>query len=148
MTAFVTALVEEWRDARPARTLYFVNTVRRGRRDRLRLALKQMIFNVLDNAYEVSREWVELLAEREGDNLVLSISDRGPGFAPEMLAQLGKPYQSSKGRAGGGLGLFLVVNVVRTLGGSVTAAQPQEARRRGPPDAAARTLAIGGSFDA
>ena len=38
-----------------------------------------------------------------------------------MLAQLGKPYQSSKGRPGGGLGLFLVVNVARTLGGSVTA---------------------------
>ena len=35
-----------------------------------------------------------------------------------MLAQLGKPYQSSKGRPGGGLGLFLVVNVARTLGGT------------------------------
>ena len=83
---------------------------------------------MLDNAYEVSREWVELLAEREGDNLVLSISDRGPGFAPEMLSQLGKPYHSSKGRAGGGLGLFLVVNVVRKLGGSVTA---ENHRKRG-----------------
>ena len=38
-----------------------------------------------------------------------------------MLAQFGKPYQSSKGRPGGGLGLFLVVNVARTLGGSVAA---------------------------
>jgi two-component system sensor histidine kinase RegB len=38
-----------------------------------------------------------------------------------MLAQFGKPYQSSKGRAGGGLGLFLVVNVARTLGGTVQA---------------------------
>ena len=51
----------------------------------------------------------------------------GPGFAPEMLAQFGKPYQSSKGRPGGGLGLFLVVNVVRTLGGSVIGAQPRKA---------------------
>ncbi|RYF29799.1 MAG: HAMP domain-containing histidine kinase, partial [Comamonadaceae bacterium] len=31
------------------------------------------------------------------------------------------PYQSTKGRPGGGLGLFLVVNVARTLGGTVTA---------------------------
>ena len=38
-----------------------------------------------------------------------------------MLSQLGSPYQSSKGRAGRGLGLFLVVNVMRKLGGSVTA---------------------------
>ena len=108
---------------------------------------------MLDNAYEVSRDWVELVAEREGDNLVLSISDRGPGFAPEMLAQLGKPYHSSKGRAGGGLGLFLVVNVVRKLGGRSLedGADPAgldrrrgrsdlgpQARRHRPPDAAAR----------
>jgi two-component system sensor histidine kinase RegB len=38
-----------------------------------------------------------------------------------MLAQLGKPYQSSKARPGAGLGLFLVTNVARTLRGSVTA---------------------------
>jgi two-component system sensor histidine kinase RegB len=38
-----------------------------------------------------------------------------------MLTQLGRPYQSSKGRAGSGLGLFLSVNVARTLGGTLTA---------------------------
>jgi two-component system sensor histidine kinase RegB len=34
---------------------------------------------------------------------------------------LGAPYNSSKGRAGGGLGLFLSVNVARTLGGRLSA---------------------------
>jgi C4-dicarboxylate-specific signal transduction histidine kinase len=53
--------------------------------------------------------------------LTLTVTDAGPGFPPTMLAQLGKPYQSSKGRPGGGLGLFLVVNVARKLGGTVTA---------------------------
>ncbi len=38
-----------------------------------------------------------------------------------MLAQLGKPYQSSKDKPGAGLGLFLVSNVARTLHGSVSA---------------------------
>ncbi|MCP3474183.1 ATP-binding protein [Bradyrhizobium sp. CCGUVB1N3] len=148
VAAFLTALVEEWRNARSARTLYFTNTFGEDVAIVSDIALKQVIFNVLDNAYEVSRDWVELLAEREDDKLVLSISDRGPGFAPEMLAQLGKPYQSSKGRAGGGLGLFLVLNVVRKLGGTVTA---ENHRKRG---ATVRlvlplsTLAIGGGFDA
>jgi two-component system sensor histidine kinase RegB len=64
---------------------------------------------------------VQFEVDRLDDQLVLSVTDAGPGFAPYMLAQLGKPYQSSKGRPGGGLGLFLVVNVVRTLGGNVTA---------------------------
>jgi len=60
-------------------------------------------------------------ASADGEVLKLAVSDRGPGFAPSMLAQFGKPYQSSKGRPGSGLGLFLVVNVIRTLGGTVEA---------------------------
>ena len=51
----------------------------------------------------------------------MEVADAGPGFSAEMLAQLGKPYQSSKGREGSGLGLFLAVNVARTLGGALTA---------------------------
>jgi len=76
---------------------------------------------VLDNALEASPHRVKLDVERVDDRLVLTVTDAGPGFAPHMLTQLGKPYQSSKGRPGGGLGLFLVVNVLRTLGGNVTA---------------------------
>jgi len=36
-----------------------------------------------------------------------------------MLVRIGRPYASTKGRPGGGLGLFLVFNVVRKLGGEV-----------------------------
>ena len=43
-----------------------------------------------------------------------------------MLAHFGKPYQSTKGRPGAGLGLFLVANVARTLGGSVAARNREE----------------------
>jgi len=79
-----------------------------------------MIDNVLDNALEASPDWVGMEAALEDGNLILSVSDRGPGFATSVLAQFGKPYQSTKGRPGGGLGLFLAVNVARKLGGSVT----------------------------
>ncbi len=51
----------------------------------------------------------------------ISVRDAGPGFSAEMLRQIGEPYRSSKNRPGSGLGLFLVVNVIRKLGGSVTA---------------------------
>ena len=54
------------------------------------------------------------------------VTDRGPGFAPGMLGQIGKPYQSTKANSGRGLGLFLAVNVVRKLGGSVVAANRAE----------------------
>ena len=88
--------------------------------------LKQMVFNILDNALEASPQWLSLVAAREGDALVLSVADRGPGFAPGMLEQIGKPYQSTKGTPGRGLGLFLVVNVARTLGGRVAASNRPE----------------------
>jgi len=85
--------------------------------------LEQMVFNVLDNAREASPAWVGLQAERDTglDELLLTVRDRGPGFTPSMLEQLGRPYQSGKADAGHGLGLFLALNVARTLGGSVQA---------------------------
>jgi len=52
---------------------------------------------------------------------VIAVRDTGPGFSPDMLAEFGKPYISTKGQPGSGLGLFLVVNVLRKLGGKVSA---------------------------
>ncbi len=128
--AFLDELVAEWRATRSPGALRSTST---AFGDDLPIvsdsALKQIIYNVLDNALEASPGWVSLKAARDGDSLVLTVSDAGPGFAPRMLAQLGKPYQSSKGRPGGGLGLFLVVNVARTLGGTVDGAQSRRRRR-------------------
>ena len=118
---FFGELVEDWRSARSSGTLVYENRFGEDMPIVSDSALKQMIFNVLDNANEVSPLWVRLALEREGDTLVLKVSDMGPGFAQEMLANPGKPYNSSKGRPGRGLGLFLVVNAVRKLGGSVVA---------------------------
>ena len=85
-------------------------------------ALRQVIDNVMDNASEVSPDWVGVTATRDGDMAVIEIADRGPGFSDEMLANFGQPYRSTKGRPGGGLGLFLLVNVLRKLGGGATVA--------------------------
>ena len=47
---------------------------------------------------------------------------RYTAFEPvQVLERLGAPYNSTKGRPGGGLGLFLSVNVARTLGGRLSA---------------------------
>ncbi|MDR6788323.1 two-component system sensor histidine kinase RegB [Sphingomonas sp. BE138] len=84
-------------------------------------ALAQTITNLLDNALEAGGRTIALCAWWDGDRLVLSVRDDGRGFAPAILDGLGKPYLSTKARRGAGLGLFLAVNVLRTLGGAVSA---------------------------
>ncbi|MBX9403180.1 sensor histidine kinase [Lysobacter sp. BMK333-48F3] len=118
---FLDDLVAEWRSTRPVRGFDYANEFGADVAIVSDSGLKQMIGNVLDNALEASPDWVGLEAWRDEDRLVLRVSDAGPGFAPAMLSQFGKPYQSSKGRPGRGMGLFLSLNVARQLGGSIAA---------------------------
>jgi two-component system sensor histidine kinase RegB len=120
MAHFLDELVADWCKLRSVTTLHYVNAFEGDLAIVSDTALKQVVFNVLDNAYEVSPSWLSFTAERRGEMLELKVSDAGPGFSAEMLKRFGRPYQSTKGRPGGGLGLFLVVNVVRKLGGTVT----------------------------
>ncbi len=84
--------------------------------------LRQMITNLLDNALEAAPTLTpRLLVQCDGDWLQLRVLDRGPGFSTEMLADFGRPYRSTKGRPGGGLGVFLSANVARRLGGRIEA---------------------------
>ena len=58
----------------------------------------------------------------DGPQLLLQVRDHGPGFDAAVLHQLGQCHVSTKQeRPGRGLGLFLVMNVARALGGRVAA---------------------------
>jgi two-component system sensor histidine kinase RegB len=119
--AFLDELVEQWRATRPVKALEYR---REGVSDRpvfSDVALQQMICNVLDNALEAAPHGQVRLEASTGDALTLRVQDDGPGFPAQVLERLGKPYQSSKGKPGGGLGLFLSVNVARKLGGRIDA---------------------------
>jgi two-component system sensor histidine kinase RegB len=118
--AFLDGVVAHWRGSRPSSPLQF----RRAGLPDLPLisdtALQQMIVAVLDNAADAAAgSPIEFDARATAEMLELRVLDRGPGFPAAMLRRLGQPYLSTKGRAGGGLGLFLCVNVARALGGSV-----------------------------
>ncbi|WP_409242018.1 ATP-binding protein [Curvibacter microcysteis] len=121
LSAFLETLVQDWRLTRPHAPLAYQATFPNDLPMVADSAVRQMIDNVLDNAMEASPQGLTLQARHDGEELTLEVLDQGPGFAPGMLQQIGKPYQSSKGRLGGGLGLFLVVNVARSLGGTVSA---------------------------
>jgi two-component system sensor histidine kinase RegB len=118
---FLDQVVSEWTLSRTLAQLTYEYEFGDDLRIVSDTAIKQMIHNVLDNALEASPDFIGLRVRRDLEQLELVVTDLGPGFAPSMLAELGKPYQSSKPRVGAGLGLFLVTNVARTLNGTVKA---------------------------
>ena len=76
--------------------------------------------NLLNNAADVSPDDVNVQAGVEGDELVVDISDRGPGFSPEQKKQAGRTEFSGKPGQGMGFGLTLTHATVERLGGTVT----------------------------
>jgi two-component system sensor histidine kinase RegB len=121
LKAYLSELFEEWRDRRAAAGAAYGDQLAHDRLIVADSALKQALHNLLDNAFDAGGPAVRMRAAAADGELVVTVEDEGPGFSEAMLAEFGKPYQSTKGRAGGGLGLFLVVNVVRKLGGLVQA---------------------------
>ena len=119
--ALFDELALEWEQARNPPRFDYRNQSGPDPRIVTDAGLRQMVFNVLDNALEASPDWVALDVRCEDDAVVVVVADAGPGFEPGILQRLGTPYNSSKGRPGGGLGLFLSVNVARTLGGRLQA---------------------------
>lgn len=121
---FLGDIARDWSDGHPSGTLqYHAGSGALGEDVAIvsDQALKQVVTNLLDNAFEVSPAWIRLNAERRGDMLRIEVLDLGAGFSPTQLENFGKPYHSTKASPGAGLGLFLVVNVVRKLGGTVSA---------------------------
>lgn len=118
---FLDDAVLQWRASRSPAKLDYDNAFEPDAAIVSDAALRQVLFNLFDNALEASPAWVGFSVSRQEDKLVVVVRDAGPGFRPEMLESFGKPYQSSKRRPGSGLGLFLVVNAVRKLGGMVSA---------------------------
>lgn len=118
---FIDGIARDWRAANPGMPL----RCDYGPHDYPRIiadpVIRQAIVNLLDNAREAGATYIDLLVGRDSQSLNIAVRDNGKGFSADMLGDFGKPYRSSKGRQGGGLGLFLVVNVVRKLGGNVSA---------------------------
>lgn len=119
--AFLGDVAKAWRAAHPSVTLDTQSGAIDGVAVVADPALRQAIWNLLENAADVSPKQITLAATQETGMFVLSVRDQGPGFSPAALQHFGQPYQSSKG-AGHGVGLFLVVTVARRLGGRVETA--------------------------
>jgi putative PEP-CTERM system histidine kinase len=82
-------------------------------------ALEQALVHLVQNAVEASGENqpVLLQARREGNEVVIDVTDSGPGMTPEFIrSRLFKPFHSSK-PGGFGIGAFEAREIVRSMGG-------------------------------
>ncbi|QRK04470.1 response regulator [Archangium violaceum] len=90
--------------------------------------MSQVVANLLHNAakYTPSGGRIHLNAERQGDELVLSVRDNGIGLRPDMLHRVFELFVqvdpgSDRAQGGLGLGLTLVRSLVEMHGGQVSA---------------------------
>jgi two-component system sensor histidine kinase RegB len=81
--------------------------------------------NLLENAVDFAGQQVDVTAEWSTDEIILTINDDGPGFAPEIMERIGEPYVTGRRHlrhsvdveAGGlGLGLFIAKTLLERSG--------------------------------
>ncbi|MCY1083007.1 sensor histidine kinase [Archangium lansingense] len=92
-----------------------------GRWDRLRL--EQVVTNLLSNAIKYgANQPVEMSVLQDGDIAQLTVRDHGIGIAPEHQARIFQRFEravSERHYGGFGLGLWIVKQIVESLGGDI-----------------------------
>jgi PAS domain S-box-containing protein len=120
----VQALTARGRTIEPAVKVHVSRGAERVEADRRKLIIS--LVELLDNAAKFSPPsapiWVD--AHTDGDWVVLTIEDKGPGIADEMRDNLFKPFVQAdmtavRAAGGAGLGLAVVVGLVQAQGGRV-----------------------------
>ena len=94
-----------------------------GDPDRLEQAIQNLAANALRHTPDGGR--MTLSVERAGDQIRLSVSDTGPGIAPEHLPKIFDRFYkvdvSRKANGGSGLGLSIAKAIVEHHGGTISA---------------------------
>jgi len=97
--------------------------------------LEQIVFNLLDNAdkYTEPGEPTAVAATARDGDVIISVTDQGPGIPPEDLERIFDKFQrlqTGDGRAPGtGLGLAICRGIVQAMGGTIRAESPVAAGR-------------------
>jgi signal transduction histidine kinase len=83
-------------------------------------ALHDIVSNLLVNAIEAANSGghVSLWLVRRGEEVVLEVTDDGPGIPPELRNKIFQPFFTTKA-SGTGLGLAIVMRRVEEMGGAV-----------------------------
>ena len=86
---------------------------------------KQVLLNLGFNAIQAAEEkggadqWIRVSTRRVSDGVELSVSDSGPGIAPEFQRRLFQPFQTTRSR-GFGLGLAICRDILANVQATIT----------------------------
>jgi signal transduction histidine kinase/CheY-like chemotaxis protein len=88
--------------------------------------LEQVLVNLLSNALDALRSvkpprrlTVDSFVGAGGDRVCVTVTDNGPGVSAEIVQRLFRPFASTKGRRGTGLGLYISRQLVREAEGDL-----------------------------
>lgn len=84
-----------------------------------RASLRRALANLLRNAAEAGARRVEVGAAPDGELVLLTVSDDGPGLPEVVRAGLFQPFVTSGKKGGSGLGLAITRDLVRAQGGEI-----------------------------
>lgn len=95
---------------------------------------EQVLFNLLDNGakYAPPQTAIKIHGRREGQAVLLSVEDEGPGIPPDDLEKIFDSFyrvrKADTVQAGTGLGLAICRGFIEAMGGTIAAANRAEGR--------------------
>ena len=76
------------------------------------------IGNIIQNSITYSNEIVKANINYDEQQVLINITDDGPGFPKDIVDKLGEPYVSRNNK-GMGLGIFISKNLIENMGGNI-----------------------------
>lgn len=86
-----------------------------------RQKLTQVMVNLVRNALQATEQWrhVGIEASRSNGRVVFAVEDEGPGVPADLREDIFKPFVSSKGEGGLGMGLYMAKLIVDSHQGEI-----------------------------
>ncbi|MDE0479358.1 MAG: ATP-binding protein [Gammaproteobacteria bacterium] len=84
-------------------------------------SLRHAVINIIENGIKAARKTVDVdyaLDPEDARNLLISVTDDGPGIPEEVLERIGEPFVSRR-KDSMGLGIFLANAALRRAGGNI-----------------------------
>ncbi|MFT4613256.1 MAG: two-component system sensor histidine kinase RegB, partial [Bacteroidia bacterium] len=115
--AFAGDTLEHWAVRRPG-TAYSFSCARNSPHIEVELTLAQALENLLNNAADTGTDKIAVDVGWDTQQVRIGIRDWGPGIAPRIIEQLGKPVIQAN-KSGLGIGLMLSHAAVERCGGHI-----------------------------